>query len=147
MFGSQQRRELGRVFHDASAEAQRMGDNRVGTEHVTLALLSDPDSATARALGVSLIDARQALQSLDSTALAAVGIGAVDPGPVEPTRQRIRLTPATRQLFQDLREPKPSGPQQVLLGLLERRSPDPAAELLDQLGVDRAQVRARLHAS
>jgi hypothetical protein len=147
MFGSQQRQELGKVFHDASAEAQRMGDRRVGTEHVALALLADPDSATAKALGVSLDDARNTLQTLDSAALAAVGIRALDPGPVLPAKIRIRLTPGARDVFAGLRSnrsTKPSRPQHVLLGLLDCATPDPAAALIDALGIDRAQVRERL---
>jgi ATP-dependent Clp protease ATP-binding subunit ClpA len=148
MFGSQQRQELGKVFHDANSEAARMGDRRIGTEHVTLALLTDPDSVTAKALAVSLEDARKALQALDSAALAAVGIEAVDPGPgAPPARVRMRLTPGARSVFASLRtnrSTKPPKPQHLLLGLLDCAKPDPAAELLDALGVDRAEVRARL---
>jgi hypothetical protein len=36
------------------------------------------------------------------------------------------------------------GVQHVLLALLARPRPDPAAELFDALGVDRAEVRQRL---
>jgi ATP-dependent Clp protease ATP-binding subunit ClpA len=151
MFGSQQRQELGKVFHDANAEAARMGDRRIGTEHVTLAMLADPNSVTAKALAVSLDEARKALQALDSAALAAVGIEAVDPGPgAQPARVRMRLTPGARDVFSGLkanRSAKPPRPQHVLLGLLDCAKPDPAAELIDALGVDRAQVRQRLQAS
>jgi ATP-dependent Clp protease ATP-binding subunit ClpA len=150
MFKSPQRHELAKIFHTASAEAQRMGDHRVGTEHMTLALLADPDSPTAKALGVSLADAREALQTLDSEALAVVGIQAQDPGPAVPAKARIRLTPGARSVFSDLhtgRSIKPPRPQDLLLGLIGRAKPDPAAELLDALGVDRAEVRQRLEAS
>lgn len=149
MFGSQQRQELGKVILDANAEAHRMGDRRVGTEHVALAMLADPDSVTAKALGVSLEQARNTLQSLDSAALAAVGIQTLDPGPAQPSTGRIRLTPGARHVFAHLRSSrstKPPRPQHVLLGLLECLKPDPAAELLDALGVDRAEVRDRLNA-
>lgn len=67
---------MGRVYLAAAAEARRRGDRRVSTEHVALALLTDPDSETARALGVSLGAARTALQDLDSKALASLGIDA-----------------------------------------------------------------------
>jgi ATP-dependent Clp protease ATP-binding subunit ClpA len=150
MFGSHQRQELGKVIHDASAEAQRMGDRRVGTEHVALALLADPDSATARALGVSLDDARNTLQTLDSAALGAIGIRALDPGPAVPAKLGIRLTPGARHVFARLpsnRSTKPPRPQHVLLGLLDCAKPDPAAELLDALGIDRDRVRERLQPS
>jgi ATP-dependent Clp protease ATP-binding subunit ClpA len=147
MFGNQQRQELGKVFEDASAEAQRLGDRRVGTEHIALAMLHDPDSVTAKALGVSLADAREALQTLDSAALAVVGIQAIEPGPAQPAKVRIRLTPAARETLNSLRfdrSAKPLRPQHVLLGLLGRASPDPVAELIDALGIDREQVRERL---
>ncbi len=147
MFGNQQRQELGKVFHYANAEAQRMGDRAIGTEYITLALLADPESVTAQALGISLGQARETLQSLDSAALATVGIQAVDPGPASPSRVRMRLTPAARNVFTDMRSERtarPPKPQHVLLGILERSRPDPAAELLDALGVDREAVRRRL---
>ncbi len=88
--------ELGKVMLDASAEAQRLGDRTVGTEHLTLALLADPVSPSAKALGVSLAEARKALQTLDFAALSAVGIDAVEPGPATAPRARIRLSPAQR---------------------------------------------------
>jgi ATP-dependent Clp protease ATP-binding subunit ClpA len=150
MFGNTRYHEMGKVFRDASAEAQRMGDRRVGTEHVTLALLADPDSPTAKALGVTLAKARETLQSLDFAALAAVGIDAVDPGPALPARERIRLTPGVRDVVVSLHKDKPRKPLQaenILIELLARKSPDPAAELLDALGVDRAEVHAKLLAS
>jgi ATP-dependent Clp protease ATP-binding subunit ClpA len=65
MLSTAQRFGLGRVYRDATAEARRRGDRRVGTEHLALALLADPESVTARALGVSLTAARDALRALD----------------------------------------------------------------------------------
>ena len=53
---------FGRIMLDANAEARRRGDRTVGTEHLALALLADPDSMTARALGVSVADARAAIE-------------------------------------------------------------------------------------
>lgn len=150
MLGSRQRAEMSKVFIAASIEAQRMGDRRVGTEHLALALLADPASDTAQALDVTLDQARAALLSLDHAALAAVGIDAIDPGPAAAPKARIRLTPGARAVFVSLRgsrDGKPLHARNVLLGLLDRHRPDPAAELLDALGVDRAQVRARLTAA
>ena len=149
MLGSTQRHEMGKVFRDASAEAQRMGDRRVGTEHMALAMLADPDSPTAKALGVSLSQARETLQTLDFAALSAVGIDVEDPGPALPARGRIRLTPGARQVLVGLHRPKRTSlkAEHVLIGLLARKSPDPAAELLDALGVDRARVHAELLAT
>ena len=53
------------VLTSAAEEARRRGDRRVGTEHLLLGLLHEPDSKAARALGVSLEDARLASDALD----------------------------------------------------------------------------------
>jgi ATP-dependent Clp protease ATP-binding subunit ClpA len=150
MLGNAQRHELGKVLHDASAEAGRLGDRTVGTEHLTLALLANPDSPSATALGVSLSDARKALQALDFAALSAVGIDAPEPGPAASGRHRIRLTPGAREVMSGMHKgkwPRPLTGRHVLIELLQRRSPDPAAELLDALDIDRARVHAELLAT
>jgi ATP-dependent Clp protease ATP-binding subunit ClpA len=143
---------MGQVYLDANEEAKRRGDRRVGTEHIALALLRDPDSSTARALGVSLSSARTALEDLDRQALAALGIEASPVGPVLPGREkdRLRLTPAGREVFTGLRRTAAGerlGVKHVLVALLARQRPDPAAELFAALGVDAGQVRARLDQS
>ena len=139
---------MGRVYLDALAEARRRGDRRVGTDHIALAMLCDPDSDTARALGFSLDSARTALQTLDSEALATLGIDApfVEVATATRTRERLSLTPAGRAIFTGLRRAagERRGPKHVLLALLAQQRPDPAAELFDALGVDRDVVRARL---
>src|SRR4051794_17030330 len=147
MLGNLKQHELGKVMLDASAEAQRLGDRTVGTEHLTLALLADPVSPSAKALGVSLSDARRALQRLDFAALSAVGIDAVEPGPAQAPRARIRLSPGAKSVLAGMHKgkwPKPLTGRHVLIELLGRHSPDPAAELMDALGIDRTQVRDRL---
>src|SRR5690606_29824205 len=97
---------MGQVYLDANAEALRRGDRKVSTEHVLLALLLDPDTPTARALGVTLDDARETLDRLDRDALASVGVEAAFPGPVIPGKERDRLplTPAAKAVFTGLRE-------------------------------------------
>jgi ATP-dependent Clp protease ATP-binding subunit ClpA len=150
MLSTAHRFGLGRVYRDATAEARRRGDRRVGTEHLALALLADPESVTARALDVSLTAARDALGALDHQALASVGIDVDFSGQVLPGREgeRLRLTPAARAVFTGLRREVATGQrlgiQHVLLVLLSRPRPDPGAELLDALGVDRTQARRRL---
>ena len=146
---SRSRFGMGRVYLDATAEARRCGDRRVSTEHIALAMLSDPDSATARALGVSLVSARSALHDLDRGALATLSIEASFDGPVLPGRpnERLRLTPSARAVFSGLRQEAGGdrlSTRHVLLALLRREPPDPAAELFDALGVDRGAVRDRL---
>lgn len=140
---------MGQVYLDANAEAVRRGDRKVGSDHVLLALLTDPGSITAQALGVDLNAAREALGRLDRDALASVGIDAAPPGPVFPGRERDRLplTPAAKAIFTGLRKEagrERIGIKHVLLALMSRTLPDPAAALLDALGVDRTAVRARL---
>ena len=149
MVVAKQRFGLGQVVRDAKVEAGRRGDRRIGTEHVLLALLVDPDSVPARALGVSLHSAGDALRALDRQALAAVGVSlpATDLGTAHPERRRLMLTPGAVAVFKGLGKLSRGerlGVQHVLLALLARERPDPAAELFDALGVDRADVRRRL---
>ena len=73
MFATKQNTGMGRVVLDATEEARRRGDRRIGSDHLLLALLKDDDSVTARALGVDLSTARGALVELDRQALASVG--------------------------------------------------------------------------
>ena len=72
------------IYLQASEEARRRGDRRVGTDHILLALFEDPSIETV--LGVSLQRARQALDSLDHEALAAIGLGSGADAPVLPMR-------------------------------------------------------------
>ena len=66
------------VVTSALEEARLRGDRRIGTEHLLLGLLHDPDSVAARTLGIDLATAQEALDALDRAALAAVGIDARD---------------------------------------------------------------------
>ena len=68
----------------ASEEARRRGDRRTGTDHLLLALLEDPSIEVV--LGVSLQQARQALESLDHEALGALGLGSGTDAPALPMR-------------------------------------------------------------
>ncbi len=143
----------------ACEEARRRGDRRVGTEHLLLALLRDPSIEAA--LNVSNDEARSKLIALDDEALLAVGMPrevsspllSERPLPARPTiknvmKNRIKLTPAAKRAMQDAGKPMRRGrrisPQQVLLALLEGRPPDPAATLLEALGIDTVNVRERL---
>ena len=141
------------VLASATEEARRRGDRRLGTDHLLLGLLHDEDSRAAKALEVSLADARAALDALDVAALAAVGIEIQALGEGAPVSFGRRLPPLTsgaRAVFKraiDEARPFRSGRIETthfLLALLSLRRPDPAAELLDTLGVDRALVRQRL---
>jgi hypothetical protein len=139
---------FGATYYDARDEAIRRGDHTVGTEHVVLALLTDPASPAARALGCDLDSARRALDELDSQALAAIGVQpGITAGPVAlRTSGRLRLTPAAKAVFtsiRDARKNRGAGLGTVLSALLDLPRPDPAAELLAALGVDPRAARER----
>jgi ATP-dependent Clp protease ATP-binding subunit ClpA len=151
-----------RVYIEAREEARRRGDRKVGTEHLILALLREP--VLAQALGCDLQTAREALDAMDQDALDAVGIGAAfnaPPIPIDeavkrasrPTlkavlRDRLPMTPAAKKALEVTWKERRGGHQiplqQVLLTVLELEPPDPAAELIAALGVDRAAARQRL---
>lgn len=152
MFATKQSIGMGRVVMDAAEEARRRGDRRIGSDHLLLALLKDEDSEIARALGVDLPTARGALVELDRQALAWVGIDApvIDTALPRGHRQRLMLSPSAKAVFTGLRSRAKGerlGVQHVLLSVLSLQRPDPAATLLDALGVDRAEVHRRLSAT
>ena len=149
------------IYLRAGEEARRRGDRRTGTDHVLLALFEDPTIEAV--LGVSLQQAREGLASLDREALGALGLGPEADAPELPMRpvpkkprlrdiakkDRIRMTPAAKKVLEDAYKPKGHRKLQVtgsevLAQILALQPPDPAAVLLDALGVDRSEVRHRL---
>ena len=147
----------------ASEEARRRGDRRTGTDHVLLALFEDPTIEAV--LGVSLQQARQALDSLDREALGALGLGSGTDAPPLPMRavpkkprlrdvmkkDRLRMTPAAKKVLEDASKPNRRRlqvtAQQVLAQILTLQPPDPAAVLLGALGVNTSEVRRRVDAA
>ena len=147
------------IYLRGSEEARRRGDRRTGTDHILLALLEDP--SVEAVLGVSLQQARQALDSLDREALAALGLGSDADAPALPMRavpkkprirdvakrDRFRMTPAAKKVLEAAYKPKGhrklqvTGPE-VLAQILALQPPDPAAVLLGELGVN---TSAALH--
>ena len=150
------------IYLRASEEARRRGDRRTGTDHVLLALLEDPSIDVT--LGVSLPQARQALESLDQEALGALGMGPGTDAPPLPMRavpnkptfraviekDRPRMTPAAKKVLEDAVKPNRRKnqvtAQQVLAQILTLQPPDPAAVLLGALSVNTPEVRRRLDA-
>jgi hypothetical protein len=150
------------IYLRASEEARRRGDRRTGTDHVLLALLEDPSIEAV--LGVSLQQARQALESLDQQALGALGLGSGTGAPPLPMRavpkkptirdiakkDRLRMTPAAKKVLEEAARPNRRRlyvtAQQVLAQILTLPPPDPAAVLLGALGVNTPEVRRRLDA-
>ena len=150
------------IYLRASEEARRRGDRRSGTDHILLALFEDP--STEGLLGVSLQQARQALESLDQEALGALGLGSGIDAPELPMRavpkkprirdiaqkDRLRMTPAAKKVLEEAVKPNRRKlqvtAQQVLAQILTLQAPDPAAVLLGALGVNTSEVRRRLDA-
>lgn len=135
------------VVTAALEESRRRGDRRLGTEHLLLGLLHDPDCA--RALGTDLTAARAALDRLDRAALAALGIDVdgLRPAEVPPRRGKPgALTSGARAVVNEAIRgvPRPREPGRLLQALVRLAPPDPAADLLVELGVDRDAVRRRL---
>ena len=126
-----------------------------------LALLEDPSIEDV--LGVTLQQARQAQESLDRDALGAVGLGSGADAPELPMRavpkkprfrdiaqkDRIRMTPAAKKALEDSskrnRRRIMVTAQQVLAEILELQPPDPAAVLLQALGVNAPEVRSHMN--
>jgi ATP-dependent Clp protease ATP-binding subunit ClpA len=148
------------IYLQASEEARHRGDRRTGTEHILLALFEDPSIEAV--LGVSLQQARQALDSLDQEALGTLGLGSGTDAPPLPMRavpkkprfrdlmgkDRLRPTPAAKKVLEQASKPnrrklQVTG-QQVLAQILTLQPPDPAAVLLGALGVNTSEVRRRL---
>jgi hypothetical protein len=150
------------VYLRASEEARRRGDRRTGTEHILLCLLEDPSIEVV--LGVSLQQARHALDSLDQEALGALGLGSSTDAPPLPMRtvpkkprlrdimqkDRLRITPAAKKVLEQAVKPNRRKLQvtahQLLAQILALQPPDPAAVLLDALGVNTSEVQSRLDA-
>jgi len=138
------------VLTTAADEAHRRGDRRIGTDHMLLALLHEPRAA--KLLGVGLDDARRASTDLDRAALAAVGLEADEIDTPLPIRSRRRppFTSGAREVLkrsvEEARAVKSRHieARHLLLGILTRERPDPAAELLAAAGVDVEEARARL---
>lgn len=131
-------------------EARERGDRRVGTDHLLVALLADP--ITAEMLGIEPDAARAAGRELDRQALAAVGIqtdALPAPGALR-SGGRLPFTAGARDVMRRTLEhavaekSRSIGPKHLMMALLDREQPDPAASLLGTLGIDRAQVRDRL---
>jgi hypothetical protein len=139
---------LGRIVLDAGAVARSRGDRRIGTDHLVVAVLTLADPIPAHALGTDRDTAYEALCELDRQALAAVGVSGVEVAPVRAAGgRRLPLTPGALAVFTGLGKlsrGERTGTKHVVLALLARRAPDPAAALLDAMRVDRAQARQRL---
>ena len=123
----------------AQEEAQRLGNNYIGTEHLLLGIISEGESVAAKVLenlGVSL-------QKVRSEVEAIVGKG----GPT--SQQEMVFTPRAKRVielaFEEARALAHNyiGTEHLLLGLV-REGEGVAARVLSNLGVDPAKIRAEI---
>lgn len=140
------------VIKAALDEARQRGDSLVGSDHLFLGLLHAQDPVVAQALEVDLEAARAALDALDRTALASIGldVAGLQLASHPPSRKRPRLSSAARSvLHRAAKEAMRTKPRRhtmkhMLLALLACEPPDTAAVLMAQLRIDRPAVRKRL---
>lgn len=122
------------VLEDARAEGERHG--WLGTEHLLLGVLQNPDTPAAAVLaelGVTPDDVRSEVDRLNAT-----NAGGLSPGPAP-------LTPHANHALAIAREradPDDVAPEHVLLGVLDVGSL--ALLLLQRRGVNIATLRQRL---
>jgi ATP-dependent Clp protease ATP-binding subunit ClpA len=150
MFG-RQKSTVTVIIKAAFEEARLRGDRRMGTEHLLLGLLHHDESA--RRLGVDTAAARAALDELDRAALRLLGLEVGD-APKSPRKHPqipdTALTSSARAVLNQaikattMKTREAEVPRHLALGLLAQAHPDPAAQVIDQLGIDRAAVRSRL---
>jgi len=134
----------------AMDEAAGRGDRRIGTDHLLLGVLHDPE--VAEIVGVDARAAREAADALDRQALAAIGL---DLGGFEATRgaagsKRPPFTSGAKSVMKQMlanttaEKARRIAPKHLLLALLERQEPDPAASLLAALAIDTRDVRHKV---
>ncbi|MEV1173213.1 Clp protease N-terminal domain-containing protein [Nonomuraea sp. NPDC049784] len=142
---------FGMIVKAAFDEARQRGDRRLGTEHLLLGALHDAD--LARAIGVDVTGGRAALEELDRAALRMLGLEVGDmprtprkhpqvPGTALTSSARAVINQAIKATTMKTRSAE--APRQLVLTLLAQGRPDPVAQLIDKLGIDRAAVRGRV---
>ncbi len=122
----------------AQEEAQRLGNNYIGTEHILLGIISEGESLAAKvleSLGVNLGKVRQEVEAI-------VGRGG------QTVQQEMVFTPRAKRVielaFEEARQLNHNyiGTEHLLLGLI-REGEGVAARVLTNLGVDPAKVRVQ----
>ena len=120
----------------AQEEAQRLGNNYIGTEHILLGIISEGESLAAKVLetlGVNLAKVRAEVEAI-------VGRGG------QTVQQEMVFTPRAKRVielaFEEARQLNHNyiGTEHLLLGLI-REGEGVAARVLTNLGVDPAKVR------
>ncbi|MEW6281550.1 MAG: ATP-dependent Clp protease ATP-binding subunit [Candidatus Eremiobacterota bacterium] len=123
----------------AQEEAQRLGNNYIGTEHLLLGIISEGESVAAKVLenlGVNLQKVRAEVEAI-------VGKGS------QTTQHEMVFTPRAKRVielaFEEARALAHNyiGTEHLLLGLV-REGEGVAARVLSNLGVDPAKIRAEI---
>jgi ATP-dependent Clp protease ATP-binding subunit ClpA len=158
-------KEAREIVAAALAEAEARGDNRVGSEHLLIAVAGVDFPFNRSLLGsldVGRAGIRKQLDQIDSDSLASVG---VDPELLEPalrslggsvSRNARRHRPFTQSakaiLIGSLRETikrggRRIGTEHVLLAVLSVPPEDPAARVFADLGADPREIRSDIEAA
>lgn len=120
-------------------EAQRLKNDFIGTEHMSLGIAKAEGSTAVQAMAALGVSPEQLLAELEKVAT---------PGEVEPTRGQIPFTPRAREALQyALEEASNVGVNYIstghlLLGIL--RSGGSVALAFDSLGLDADAVRGKI---
>jgi hypothetical protein len=125
------------AVHLAHKEARRMRQRMLGTEHLLLGLLEEPDGSglsTLRNLGVDLARLRADVLTLAPRAMHAV------PGDLEMAPGTQRVIELAKEEARRMRQQK-VGPEHLLLGLV-REKEGIAAQALANQGVTLTKTRA-----
>lgn len=118
------------VFRLAEEHARRTGQNYVGTEHLLLALLDQPDSPVRTVLCNLQVDPDRAREAAEY--LIGEGQGEMI-GRIRFTPRTVTVIDLTIEEAATLRH-QPISPEQILLGLI-REQDGIAAGVLDRLGM------------
>ena len=133
----------------SAEEAGLRGDRRIGTDHLLLGVLHDPDIAAL--LGVDVGQARAQAAALDREALVVIGvdIGNFSPSVSPRKAWNAQFTSGSKAVMSRVvvltaaEKARRIASKHLVLALLERTAPDPAAAILDGLRVDRDAARAK----
>lgn len=123
----------------AQEEAQRLGNNYIGTEHLLLGIISEGESVAAKVLENLNVN----LQKVRGEVEAIVGKGS------QTTQQEMVFTPRAKRVielaFEEARALAHNyiGTEHLLLGLV-REGEGVAARVLSNLGVDPAKIRSEI---
>lgn len=130
------------AVEDARFEAGRRGDRRIGSEHLLIAVLSDDEIAGR--VGADAGDARRAADRLDQAALAAIGLRLGEfhgTDAAAAPKHAYALTPAAKSVIRQslgkagAEKSRTITTRHLMLALLEREAPDPAAALIAELQI------------